>query len=72
MMFKKVKLLYKRWVKVGRKIAAFQIRVLFTIAYYICIVPFGFIVKIFSGSSKTGWQKVKSEKISLEDAGRQF
>jgi hypothetical protein len=71
-MLNRIKLIYKRWVKFGKKVAAFQIKVIFTLAYFILIVPFGLILKIFCAFNKIGWQKVEQEETTLESASRQF
>ncbi|MFC2061495.1 hypothetical protein ACFLUV_03190 [Elusimicrobiota bacterium] len=72
-MLEKIKVIYGKWVKVGKKVAAFQVRILFTVAYFIIIVPFGLVFKLLTSSSKSGWKESKNEdKNSLEAARRQF
>ncbi|MBU3930612.1 hypothetical protein KJ577_08025 [bacterium] len=71
-MSEKIKLLWKRWAALGKRIATFQIKVLCTLAYIIFITPFGILFRFFIRFPKAGWQKVKPEKITLEKARRQF
>ena len=70
-MFKKLKVFYAKWKKTAQKIANFQVRVIFSIAYFIFIIPMGLIFKIFH-SEKSGWQEAKETEASLPEARRQF
>jgi len=71
-MFEKLKRFYQKWIKFGKKIANFQVKVIFTIFYFLFIVPFGLILKIFPKDKKSGWQKTKQSNINIEIAKRQF
>ncbi|MBN2406568.1 MAG: hypothetical protein JXJ19_02625 [Elusimicrobia bacterium] len=71
-MLKKIKKLYGRWVEIGKKVASFQIRVLFTIVYFIFIVPFGYMFKLLTPGKEAGWQDAAEEKIDIDKARRQF
>ncbi len=71
-MSEKIKLLWRRWTALGKKIATFQIKVLFTLTYVILIIPFGLLFRMFIRFPKAGWQKVKPEKITPDEARRQF
>lgn len=39
-----------RWKKVGHAIGNFQARVLLTVIYYVLVLPFGMMVRLFSDS----------------------
>ncbi|MFC2091200.1 hypothetical protein ACFLTD_00315 [Elusimicrobiota bacterium] len=53
--------------------ANFQIRVLFTINYFLFIVPFSIAARFFARFPGPGWHSVDGpDKTSLEDARRQF
>lgn len=71
-MFAKTKRLYRRWVKVAKRIAAFQIKITFTAAYYAFIVPYGKIFKKSSSFSSAGWHKADNAVEDIEEAKRQF
>jgi len=71
-MIKKLKIFYARWIKLGRKIAAFQVRAVFILAYYIIILPMGLIFRIFSPGYRAGWIEVEKKETGLEEASRQF
>jgi len=72
-MFTKLKQLYGRWIVLGKKIAAFQIRAIFTLTYFIFIIPLGMIVKFFYSIDKPGWRQVRAEEeTAVESARRQF
>ena len=72
-----LKKLWSRWlnsrfVKFGRKVAAFMIGIVFTVAYYTVIVPFGLIFRIFARMPRSGWHDIDDKPVSLEDARRQY
>jgi hypothetical protein len=68
----KIKTLYRAWVRTGRKIAGFQIRLVFSLAYIFFILPFGLVFKRFSKQPESGWHPVKPETITMEKARNQF
>lgn len=70
-MFKKIKEFYKKWIKLGRKIANFQVRFVFTVFYFILIIPFGLIIRLFFKES-SGWKEVEYKDIDIEKAREQF
>ncbi len=65
-----------RWKKIGHAIGNFQARILLTLIYYVLILPFGLIVRVFSDSMH---MKKRPEKWfdhppapnTLEEATRQ-
>ena len=73
----RLKLLWAKWldsrfVRFGRKIAAFFIRIVFTVAYFIVIIPFGMLFRIFSKIPEPGWHDVEGHKSDIDDARRQY
>ncbi len=68
------------WKKIARKIGDFNARVILTIFYFILLLPFALLIKIFTDpleiKNKTpkGWHKrVEKDDIpTLERAERQF
>ena len=71
-MLKKIKILYRRWMVVGKRIALFQTKVVFIITYFIFIIPFGLFVKLFYKFPKPGWHKPDTSGDTLDEARRQF
>jgi len=70
--FSKIRVFYAKWVRFGKKAAAFQIRLLFTLVYFIFFIPFSLIVKLFSKKKQGGWKSVAEEPADLDHARRQF
>ena len=65
-----------RWKKIGHAIGNFQARILLTVIYYVLVLPFGLVVRVFSDSMH---MKKRPEKWfdhppipnTLEEARRQ-
>lgn len=68
----KIKLLYQKWVRFGKKVANFQIRLLFVLVYFIFIVPFGAFFRIFYKYQKAGWHRPNPGKNYQDDTKKQF
>ena len=66
------KRLYSRWIKIGKRVAAIQTKLLFTLIYFTVIVPFGILVKPFFRPYKSGWIHKETSGSSMEKAKRQF
>ena len=65
-----------RWKKIGHAIGNFQARVLLTLIYYVLVLPFGMMVRVFSDSMHTKkrpdkWFDHPSMPNTLEEARRQ-
>ncbi|MFC2048715.1 hypothetical protein ACFLR5_00670 [Elusimicrobiota bacterium] len=71
-MFKKFIEHYKKLIKIGKKIAAFQTRLVFSIAYFTFVVPLGLFLKLFPGKHARGWQASANYNDNLESARKQF
>jgi len=73
-----LRIFWEKWKKFGRKVADFQAKVLLTIFYFIVLLPFGLVIRLFSDllkikpSSKVGFDDWISKADSLEDVRRQF
>ena len=67
----KFKQKYKKLIVFGKKVAAFQIRILFSGVYYLFILPFALILSLITKKEKSGWKKINYSD-DLKDAGRQF
>ncbi|MBO8131051.1 MAG: hypothetical protein H0Z29_05980 [Candidatus Marinimicrobia bacterium] len=70
-MIKKIIKLYKKWIIVGKKIATIQTKIIFTLFYFILIIPIGFLLKPFL-KYKKGWIKIDKTDITIDEARRQF
>jgi hypothetical protein len=68
-MFKKI---YQKWARVGRKIATFQIRAIFTLVYFLVTIPYGLLFRLFARPFKSGWIETKTYSNDLEDSRKQF
>ena len=65
-----------RWNKIGHAIGNFQARILLTIIYYVLILPFGLVVRVFSDSMHmkkrpAKWFDHPPTPNTLEEARRQ-
>ncbi|MCF7875017.1 MAG: hypothetical protein K9L95_05510 [Candidatus Omnitrophica bacterium] len=68
-MFKKI---YQKWVRVGKKIATFQVRAIFTLVYFLVAIPYGLFFRLFARPFKSGWIDAKVYSSNLEDSRKQF
>lgn len=64
--------LKEKWLEIGKKLASFQVRILFTTVYYIIIVPYSIFYKLFNKDPSPGWKKTKKVQDSIKRARRQF
>jgi hypothetical protein len=70
---KTLKELYRKWKKIGKRIANIQIRVIFTVFYVIVIVPFGWAVKLIAPRQKNaGWHDAARDDTSIASARRLY
>jgi hypothetical protein len=74
-----VKSLWARWKRFAQKVGDFQARVLLTLIYFLILGPFGLVVsvlrdplKVKRGSETATWVPREAERVSLENAMRQF
>ena len=72
-----LKILWKRWKVIGRKIGDFQARLILSLFYFVVLAPFAMGVKFFSDplllKSTRGWQRRSdNEGDAVLTARRQF
>ena len=72
--------IWNGWKKIARKIGDFNARVILTVFYFVLLMPFAVVVRLFTDpleikkDAKKGWQ-IKEEKpgaTPMERAARQF
>lgn len=72
---------WNRWLKVAHIIGNFQAQVILTIFYFIFVLPFGAVLRLFADPlrlkhvrtrAKSNFQVWTHKKDTLEAAGRQF
>ena len=73
----KLKELWQGWVRVSKKIADFQARLLLSLFYLLMVFPLGLIARLFSDplarkKTTAAWESRQSPPPRLEDARRQF
>lgn len=64
-----MKKIWHRWTKIAEVIGNFQIALIFSILYFILVVPIALVAKFnydFFNLKKTEWNKVKDTTSSLE------
>ena len=71
-----LKRLWEAWKVLARKIGTFQARVLLTLLYAICVLPFGLAVRLFGDPLRTKkppsrWLGRPDEAFDMEWARRQ-
>ena len=73
-----LKRVWQKWMRIALVIGNFNSRVILTIIYATCILPFGIVVRLFGDplcikSKKTStWSNIENPTRSLEDGKRQF
>lgn len=67
-----MKKMWHKWANLAEKIGNFQITVIFSLLYFILVLPIGLIAKskhIFT--RKVEWEKIKNSTSSLEKLRQQ-
>ena len=73
--FLQIKTYWEKWKKTAEKVGDFQFSVIFTILYYVFVVPFGWVSNIFADFLKLKgfpqWQKVDRNFGSIKSLREQ-
>lgn len=73
--------LWVRWLKIAHVIGNFQAQVILTVFYFIFVLPFGVVMRLFADPlrlnfpktrAKSNFQVWRHSKENLETARRQF
>jgi len=68
---------WRRWLKIATLIADFQARLTLSLFYFVIVLPFGLLVRLFldplgiKGRRSTTWTSFSDRTRTLEQAGRQ-
>ncbi len=68
---------WKRWLRIAAIIGDFQARVVLSVFYFVIVLPFGLVVRLFAdplnikGSRQSAWTDFADRARTLEEASRQ-
>lgn len=69
-----MKNLWNKWTKVAEKIGNVQIIVIFSVLYFLLVIPWGLVMRLnydFFNNKSLRWHKMKDDTSSLEKLGHQ-
>lgn len=68
---------WQRWLRIATVIGDFQARVILSVFYFVIVLPFGLLVRLFmdplsiKGRHTTTWTPFAIRTRTIEEAGRQ-
>ncbi len=68
---------WKAWMRIATVIGDFQARVIFSVFYFVIVLPFGLLVRLFidplgiKGRRSTTWTNFADRTQTLDQANRQ-